>query len=607
MKRMIAFFLVLVLLMSGAAAEESREEKPVYSIQKRTFPVFIVSPEEPVLEAFPLYFVNQVDDVPYVEMTDIANLIALCFDDEKDGKFFTAFSDYESGEFTLTRNINRSFVTLQFRDGDIVYSEIETLYGKTDSFMIDLVSYDLVDAEGTPLLFQRIPSNNWNRRGSALHISLSDYGIPMICQDGMMLMPFHTAFDLLVSLPQCYLHNYFNGEAIFLGTQKHIVDDNDVLQPLGEKYMYMNAKRSERSEELATLGLAELCMELDHFYGLKESHKITSFGNLLINTELGAELLDKNPLKADEALRKLIEYYMDDLHSGYQADSYLTHNYKEEHKDWNTRAVVPGDTAEAASAEARSADITATGLSRWRDMAIGAEYDAAFSMAKEEEKAPYYEVDDTAYVRFNHFNIDLSKNYYPLHDADLQDDTIDLILYAHQQITRENSPIRNVVLDLSLNSGGSVDAAIFVMAWFLGEAPFCQEYTSTGSLTASLYRADVNLDGKFDERDTVSDKNLYCLISPESFSCGNLLPWVFKTSGRVTLIGDTSGGGACAVKTMTTMWGTSYRTSGPKRISFVKNGSYYDVDRGIDPDIHLTRKWSYYDREALTRLIQRLD
>nr|MCR4884083.1 hypothetical protein [Clostridiales bacterium] len=71
--------------------------------------------------------------------------------------------------------------------------------------------------------------------------------------------------------------------------------------------------------------------------------------------------------------------------------------------------------------------------------------------------------------------------------------------------------------------------------------------------------------------------------------------------------GDTSGGGACAVKTMTTMWGTSYRTSGPKRISFVKNGSYYDVDRGIDPDIHLTRKWSYYDREALTRLIQRLD
>lgn len=42
-------------------------------------------------------------------------------------------------------------------------------------------------------------------------------------------------------------------------------------------------------------------------------------------------------------------------------------------------------------------------------------------------------------------------------------------MYAHAQITRENSPIENVVLDLSLNTGGALDAAVFTIAWFLGE------------------------------------------------------------------------------------------------------------------------------------------
>ena len=43
-------------------------------------------------------------------------------------------------------------------------------------------------------------------------------------------------------------------------------------------------------------------------------------------------------------------------------------------------------------------------------------------------------------------------------------DTIASVIKAHRQITRENSPIRNVVLDLSLNGGGDAPAAVFLLS-----------------------------------------------------------------------------------------------------------------------------------------------
>ena len=122
-----------------------------------------------------------------------------------------------------------------------------------------------------------------------------------------------------------------------------------------------------------------------------------------------------------------------------------------------------------------------------------------------------------------------------------------------------------------------------------------------------LYRGDLNLDREFDWRDTLDDKNVFCLISPVSFSCGNPVPAAFKASQLVTLIGRTSGGGTCTVQNMSTAWGTSFTLSGPMSMSFRKNGSFYDIDQGVEPDIYLSNLKTFYDREALTRLINELD
>jgi hypothetical protein len=42
-------------------------------------------------------------------------------------------------------------------------------------------------------------------------------------------------------------------------------------------------------------------------------------------------------------------------------------------------------------------------------------------------------------------------------------------------------------------------------------------------------------------------------------------------------------------------------------MSVVKNGSYYDIDQGIQPDVYLSDIDHYYDRERLTEFINQME
>ncbi len=174
-------------------------------------------------------------------------------------------------------------------------------------------------------------------------------------------------------------------------------------------------------------------------------------------------------------------------------------------------------------------------------------------------------------------------------------------------IMRKGSPVENVVLDLSCNGGGDTDAAIFVLSTFLGEGYASLKDTLSGALTTGVYNVDANLDREFDEDDRgLTDKKLYCLISPCSFSCGNLVPNVFKNSNQVTLLGMTSGGGSCEVMPLSTAYGTYFQISSNIRMSYVKNGSFYDIDQGVEPDYSITDPAFLYDRTELTGYINSL-
>ena len=88
--------------------------------------------------------------------------------------------------------------------------------------------------------------------------------------------------------------------------------------------LYYSAQVPERSPQLAAYGTNELCMELDHFYGLKEAHGISSFDELALSSGLLDQLMDTNANEADKALAKLLHYCLDDGHSCYRSNSWMT-------------------------------------------------------------------------------------------------------------------------------------------------------------------------------------------------------------------------------------------------------------------------------------------
>jgi hypothetical protein len=115
------------------------------------------------------------------------------------------------------------------------------------------------------------------------------------------------------------------------------------------------------------------------------------------------------------------------------------------------------------------------------------------------------------------------------------------------------------------------------------------------------------MDGEFDFDDSLPiEINRYILTSDQSFSCGNLVPTALKGKPCVTLLGKTSGGGSCVVRSCTSASGAVFAISSSNQISSMKNGSLYNADEGAEPDFAISRYETFYDREALVDFIHNL-
>ena len=561
-------------------SDETEEEMTGASVSGRMLPLYFLTLEEEV--EYPLYFVNGVNDLPFTNLSDWVDLMMLFNEDDAAYKLELETDGHVA---MLTRESGYSML-VDFMEKKILFEDYDAfIHSTADSSLLDTLGGGYTDENGDPILVERIERGSFDRYGKEIELDLDAYGIPVYWseEDGLYLVPLQTMNDFLLS--NVYGRSLlFNTEALYFGTADDFGFGGDELTPFGESYLF-SAPSNLLSEELAWYSYCELCLALDNLYGLKEIHDISSFDRIFTETGDRPALASTDPNVKDGALIDFINFYLDDMHSGFKAASYLT------------------DHAETRGDE---------GLASMRDSETAKIYYSARENADHEIKA-YEEFGNTAYITFDHFHLAGWAGDYYEGNIETEDDpasptmdTIALIMYAHRQITREDSPIENVVIDLSLNGGGEIDAGAFTAAWYLGEASMSVRSSMTGAISTGTYRVDTNLDGVFDEKDTVQDKNLYCLIGPYSFSCGNLVPNIFRSSGRVTLLGKQSGGGSCSVLGMSTAHGSLFNISSPKRMSYMKNGSYYDTDTGIQPDCIIVKPEHFYDREALTDYINRL-
>ena len=571
MKKLLSILLILSMFASLGVTAFAAE---THEITSAAFPLYFDSDDMGM--DVTLYFLDGVTDLPYIEVNDWLSLMDNFFDGpgtdinysiETDGPVVTYTrhnSDSEARDNGATMVIDFDKNSIDFMDYNVF-----CLRGNAAT-LLDTVTMNLLNEAGEPVLLEKVDTGSFTRYGDELIFPLSDYGIDLIMQDGLYLVPLQTMSDIV--MPNTTMGSFFfNGQCVIVSADISACAD-----------LYYAAPTGDRSEALAEFGYNELCMMMDYFYGLKETHRIESFDRLFDDIGFKGPLTGPSAEQADKAIYRLTTDFLDDNHTDWHGFSYL----------------------------AGPLDYSASGAARTKLFAYLERLNAAKAQFYPDGIPGYEEIGNTAYISFDTF-MNLTRNgedYYLVED--LQDfpaeDSIALIMRAHEQIYRENSPIENVVLDLSTNLGGSESAAVFTIAWFLGEAAISGTDNMTGAMGTTTYRADVNRDGVFDEKDTVADKNLFCLISPCSFSSGNLVPCVFKDSGMVTLLGRTSGGGACSILNVSTAWGTSFQISVNICASFLKNGAFYDVDRGAEPDYVLTIPDSFYDRAALTDYLNSL-
>ena len=574
MKRTLALMLALVLLVglfpAGAAAQ---------SEVKREYTFYLADPEETLEDPFPLYFLDGVDDLPYLEFEDMAALLWFLNQECMGDSGYDLSIEYKYSKVTLSRE-NGYTATFDFDKGTITFDDYDAfLHNSNETTLIDLLSEPGFDENGQAQLFLRDKEKSFDRYGDMKTFDLGAYGIKMYIRGENYYIPMQTINDIFLS-PAMNIGVLFNGRALFLASDSQLFDYSaGEYTPLAD--LYYSAAPTQRSDALAEYSYNELCMLLDNLYGLKGPHDINSFAETFWQIGFDEALRSKDPTTADNALKLFIDFYLDDLHSVFNEYSWM----------------------------AGLQDISSsTGMANRKIEEHADAYREARAAQYGDDVPAYEEVGNTAYITFDSFESQYpGQAYYGgTEDSPVPDDTIALIAYAHEQITRPDSPIENVVLDLSNNLGGAVDAAVFVLGWFLGDAPFSVKNMSTGAMSTSVYRADVNLDRAFDDSDTVADRHLYCLISPVSFSCGNLVPAALKSSQKVTLLGRTSGGGSCVVQPLSTAYGSVFQISSAQRMSFLKNGSFYDIDQGVDPDYYINDIAHFYDREALTAYINGL-
>ena len=563
----IALVLCTSLLLTGcgnagsgdsSSAGNSQNSAGSYKVSEKTVPMYLYSMDKS--EDVTLYFIND-GNVPYISVKTIADALG-----EK--KFSLEYDDAKS--HAIVRNANGHYsANMDFVNDTITFNDYDAFFMEEGGALVDIGNL------GNMELSKKIDFLTNDRYGHEMVFDLKKYDIDLVKSGDGYYIPLQTASDLFFSYK--YFYALYNGEAVFL---------TENLEEKMEAEYYKASTADTIPEDLALFSYKELCLALDILYGLKETHNISNFESFIEEEGLNKNLKSTNVIDKDKALYELITCYLDDLHSAFGSPSYLT---------------------DKAAFTKKVEGIYGPSSYNFRE--DGRSFREARTKVFPDGFLPYQEIGDTAYITFDLFS-DPSKSidYKSEPKEEELGDTIRLMQYSCDKILRPGSPIKNVVMDLSLNTGGDCASASYVIGTFLGTGHMHTINTLTGATTTSSYYIDTNRDGLFDNKDTLRGKglNLYCLISPVSFSCGNLVPNVFMYSPYVTLLGMTSGGGSCTVQPLSTAYGTVISISGSRRMSVFKNGSFYDIDRGAQPDYKISRIEDFYDRNKLTNFINGL-
>ncbi len=508
-------------------------------------------------------FYEDLPSVPYISVADFQNVM-LPGSTVSVTKTGTGIYELKNAGGTLT--VNTVTETCAFDD----------FLGFTNQ--MELVQAGMENGYYDGLPYVRFNHQTLSGGSPAVNFDYGFYGINLRGDDAAVYFPFATLADLYADL---YGHNVAcNGEKVVYASND---GPDDGIGAFDEVFQMDNLmKRKERKADMVAYNYAELCFVIDHFYGMPAG---TDFEASLQEKGLDKTLeADANGQKVKQLLLSaniddyadgmcmLYAYLYDGGHTkiwyGTPSTAFVE-TYPSLYEYYDERVVIP----------------TNKKVLQIRGMALP-ERKVVFG-----DSITYHKKGNTAichFDSFSHSDKQAWQDYYQGKGprptlATSPKDPLAIFLDALEQAAADPE-VKNLVLDLTVNTGGSSDV-LMAMTSVMFDQNFYRAYNViTGQRTEWHYDVDRNFDGKYDafDQDVHYDLNFCVITSPLSFSCGNLFPSICKDAGLL-IAGQKSGGGSCAVGSYRTADGFYYKISSARGRLCDKN--WQNINAGITPHV----------------------
>nr|VZR98210.1 putative CtpA-like serine protease [Mycoplasma feriruminatoris] len=402
-----------------------------------------------------------------------------------------------------------------------VDSKNKTITVSDNDFFTDIFTFYRRGEEDLNIDFLDTQILNKNKH---LVFDLSKYGIDILNDQNDLYLPLVLINQLFLN--QSNVQLYFNGQTVNLFAYSKTLRNVERLKQL--KHSYLN-NENHIPEGLKDFQYKYLGFLFDHYYGIKLD-KNASYKDLFKKYE--------KYIKADNTTHYLTSRYLieqlDDLHS-----SYLVTGYYNKDLETINRTVLKTQTPRS---------------NRFKDIArrLSAYYDKELNY-----KNVYTPDRKTSVISFKNFEADSAAK----------------IDQALRQAKRDG--IKNIVLDVSFNSGGYLGTAYEIMG-FMTDKPF-KSY-SYNPLTKEQKVETIK------SRYKKYDFNYYVLTSPFSFSAGNIFPQMVKDNNVAKVIGFKTAGGGSAISQAILPTGDIVQLSSNNVLT---DKTHHSLEYGVTPDIKL--------------------
>ena len=429
--------------------------------------------------------------------------------------------------------------------------------------------------------FVMIESAEFEPQKEPLVFDFAEYEIPLYTDEQDVYLPLAMVNELMTDVAFTTLA--YNEENVYLYNGFEVLSMSDIDPDYYQRF----ADGTPRDPDMAEYAYHQLCFSLDKLYGCTGSapldNSIAEIGldRALLETDEYTAMIREMLLSTDRDIYNaglfFLSIYMTDPHNSmYNEDLYNILLVKD--PKWiseNISEPLTGVMETDSYALALLRDFFTSDVREDREEVFG-------------DTLSYHEQGDTAVITLDNFtecDEDGWFSYYRGEGPMPEDDNVGTVVAGIER-AKENPEIRNVILDVSNNSGGSNDLMMTIVALITGGAD-CKCYDrTTGQYYILHYVIDSRFDGSFDTSAAYDDTdlNFAILTSHNSFSCGNAVISLLKDAG-VPVFGEISGGGTCMVRSLALPEGPVFMISSPFAVMVNWDGDM--IENGIPVDSYL--------------------